>query len=826
MTDTNAASAISKDSLAKIQSCLGKIQFYASWDGTSGDSNTQSLAKQCLALDPDAQPRIDQAIEKGRGDSRLLAPFYEYGQRYGNNFAARSDVKRALDELKQIRPGLLDRAKQQATKGAAAADRRHDAKSRRATGEPVSKVRRPGVIAAPTTAPALAPTQTKRPAGALPTGLHPCDLRTLAPQPAWQLLIDETGSQFGIKANEMATSDRTLGRMLGLLIPQQGHRLPPLKSGWHAVDQTIGAIDRTIQAVLDASVGVLGITVQQLPDAPGERWAFCVIRLLDLVLRLLPVNAPTCVEVLIEERGDDFKRGNQWPAVAEQVRLRLADAYPERGRLIELKIRTIGKTDSPFNGYVDALAFIASGGGEHSRACLAASGLDGTCLLKIDAETLTRTLEWLDRGHSLEGRDWSLLLAHPDAEQPANLISTLLNRLGEAAQSDANLWRRYLDHVMGHFDSRSLDLRVLNRQVIWLQRWAPEDQRLPPTLRLLWLTAQLARANHLGQSEQPWLDEMQDLADRLMDEDARLVCRAELNLAVTATNRYDFAQAGRALQRWNPPEPLPVGKLNGLLQRLLGGSPLPTVDAVAAPKASAGLRYWGQVRSSLGQHAAFLDDPTTAVRFFDEALASFAQLSDPEQERRESRQTRTYRAIALMDDPVQDADRVREAVEMVIGKTPGALTALAQSTNSADKYAHHLALRWLVHRPDAGLAAVYLAQREAWDQGTEHPWPLIELYRGILLHPQDAQTARELALDGFTLAFADDSGPVVRLIGACCRTVAAAWGAPWPEAEPVLAQLEQDLPLAADRIARIRAELTQPGDPLALLRAVLPFNFR
>jgi hypothetical protein len=490
----------------------------------------------------------------------------------------------------------------------------------------------------------------------------------------------------------------------------------------------------------------------------------------------------------------------------------------------------ISKTDSPFNGYVDAVAYISSGSSDFARACFKESGLHGTCFLDGDATDLSRKLDWLARGQTLDGGDWSQLLAHPEASKNTNIIGTLLAQLGTAAQANPPLWRRYLDHVLGHLDSRNLDLPMLGRQVTWLQQWAPENQTLPPTLRLLWLTTQLAHANHQGQLEQPWREEMRTLADQLVEEDARLVCRAELNLAVAETNRYDFAQAGATLQRWNPRASTtqPSGTLSRLVQRLLGTPAPAPAEALPLPKATAGLRYWGQVRSSLGQHAAFTGDPATAVQFFDEALESFAQLSDPVQTERESRQTRTYRAIALMDDPTQTDATVRTAVETVIGALPVAVTTLAQSNASADKYAHHLALRWLVQRPDPTLAALYLAQQAAWQQDEGHPWPLIQLYRGMLLHPTDAAAARELALSGWELATADGSGPVVWLIGTCCRVIAASWGEPWAEADAALALalLEVELPLAAERIARLRAELAQPGDPLALLQAVLPFNFR
>ena len=371
-----------------------------------------------------------------------------------------------------------------------------------------------------------------------------------------------------------------------------------------------------------------------------------------------------------------------------------------------------------------------------------------------------------------------------------------MERLGQASQKDAALWQRYLSYAFGPLDSKRIDLRALGRQVEWLERWSPPGHALPPPLRLLWLTAKLARANHLGQPEQPWIDEMRTLGGRLLEENAHLVCRAELNLAVNATNCYDFDLASRLLDRW---------------RRL--------------PKAVPGLRFWAQVQSSLGQHAAFRGDHAAAVALFDQALAAFAELSNIEEGQREARQTQTYRAIALMDDPNRTDDEVRAAVEIVTGLLPDAVTRLAVSMADVDKYAHHLLLRWLAYRPDATLRIAYLAQQAYWRAEEGHPWPLIQFYRAVLLQPDDLTAACELALDGFRRATEREQGPLVTLIGACCRAGAAAWGKPWQDAETVLASVETALPLARKRVAVLRQFLAAPTEPLTLLRTVLPFNF-
>ena len=429
--------------------------------------------------------------------------------------------------------------------------------------------------------------------------LHPQDIRGLQPSPRWTLLIDETGSIFDDSADELIQQDHQLGRIIGLLLPEQ-HGLASLPVGWHAVDKGIAEIDRVIQAILNAPVGVLGITVQQLPSAPMERWAFGVLQLIELVLRLLPLewSHHACCPDRAARRI--LKRYGM--AVCCQRSLAATGANrPETGQphpLLPDSSHCQGRL--PFNGYADALAFIWGSPARHSRECLKRTGLEGSCFLAGDAAAINHAWEWLDRGITLEGADWTTLLAQPEADQSSSLAATLLERLGQASQKDAALWQRYLSYTFGPLDSKRIDLRALGRQVEWLERWSPPGHALPPPLRLLWLTAKLARANHLGQPEQPWIDEMRTLGDRLLEENAHLVCRAELNLAVNATNCYDFDLASRLLDRW---------------RRL--------------PKAVPGLRFWAQVQSSLGQHAAFCGDHAAAVALFDQALGRFRRAVQP-----------------------------------------------------------------------------------------------------------------------------------------------------------------------------------------------------
>lgn len=631
------------------------------------------------------------------------------------------------------------------------------------------------------------------------TELHAQDIRGLSPAPAWTLLIDETGDRFDAGAQALDESDRRLGRWVALLAPDQNPGLSPLPPGWHAVDKGLAEIDRVVQAVLDSRAGVLGLTVQQLPVSTGERWAAGVLTLIDWVLRLLPLpdSGPTKLKVCIENRFE-FIAGMEWPALRMDAMRRLALAFPERARRLVLEdIRLIGKAGSPLNGYVDALAFTWGSPAASSRERLRASGLLGTCFLEGDVEQVLKAWEWLERGITIHAADWARLLAEPDARVTGGLTATILERLGEAARHDTRLWLAYLEECRHHLDSKAVNLRRLGAQIDWLERYRPEMDTMPPRLRLLWLTSRLAHANHLGAVEQGWMAELVKLADRLMDEDAPLVAWANLHLAVHATNRFDFDLASRSLARW-----------------------------CDIPPAAPGLRYWGQIASSLGQHAAFSGQPEPAREHFQRALAAFARLSEPAAQAREASQTANYLAIVEMDHG--DPDTARAAVERVIGPLHEAIRRLANTVKDEYKYQHHLLLRWLVFRGDPMERAEYLEHCPHCQTGAGHPWPLIQLYRGMLLHDTDPAAARELAEDAWRLANAPGQGPTVRLIGACCRVIAAAWGLTWTEAEAEaeLTKLAGELPMAAPRFAALRAWRGAPAaEPRALLAAVLPFNF-
>ena len=614
------------------------------------------------------------------------------------------------------------------------------------------------------------------------------DIRNLKPQKAWTLLLDETGNDFG----EVARG--SMGKFVGLLIAAPNSGLPPIRAGWHAKHEDSKEIDRVLQHVLNTSCGVIGLPVSALPKAHGERWLDGMRALIDWVLRLIPLDGPTQIDVVIEARPP-YRPGMEPDAVCRDAVAMLARAWPERSALIELRISMQPKAGHALLPYVDAIAYTWGSNMASSKERLKLSGLVNTCLLNFSSTDLAACWDAWDQPGGLTASYWVSLVTTPEASEPASIASAILGALAYATRQDTVRWQRYLAEAQRHLFSGFFQLEQIGAMVNWLAQALPSNEAIPDTLRLVWLTVNLAHANHLGATEHEWLADLNRLSASLYEEVAPLCCHADLHLAVAMTNRFDFAGAMQAVALWHdrPPE---------------------------VP----GLRYWGQCRSTMGQHFAFVGDPVSAQKAFTEALNAFSRLSDPIMRRKEIDKTSCYAAIAAMDNESLNDEDARAFVTNYLGDLATAVNRLASSDNN-EHYQHHTLLRWIVLRNDQALGNAYRGLRESWCSGFGHPWPLIELYRAMLIHSSDPKAAIEQARTAASIAFTAQQGPTVRLIGACCRAIGIAWGDPWAEKDTVLTELRDALPSARTRIDRLELFLNNPKQPLDILREVLPFNF-
>lgn len=781
---------------ARGRRCLEDVRRYASWTGAEGERRLNAGVEIFRAEYPGNEEAIATAVAEGRQLESLLKKAYKLG----GGGKPKGEIEKLIEDHESILSSdfLIKKMWKQYDNGRAAFERYNSERTRKRAGQELSSVTVPDGQISPTVLPA-SPLSQRRDRPRTPSlALHPNDLRGLPPETHWQLIIDETGDTFDDRAS--AVKALRVGRFVGILVPGDKPVLQPLKKGWHAVTEKSEEIDHVVQSILNSRVGVFGIDVRHVPSARGERWMDGVTLLIDWVLRLLPIQERVKIEVLIEQRGV-FQSGQSWEQVERDCLRRLALAYPNRARCTDLRVQVIGKEGSSLNGYVDAIAFTWAKTSASSKERLKKSKWDGTCLLtaagQTDARSMMNAWDAFAQGVNLPPSLWWDMLSSPDVGNPGSVLSNLLDMVGHETKLKTDLWSAFLTEIKSRMASTPVNLLRLSAAVDWLQNYEPGDAKITPMMRLVWLTVQLARANHLGSVEEGWLIELDALERDLFDEAAPLVCHADLHRAVAATNRYDFVAAESTLEKWRDCTP-------------------------SVP----GLRYWAQVKSSLGQHSAFMGNFKSATEFFTEALSAFARLSDPDTRKRDELQTACYLAIVLTDWDDVDAKEVRRSVERVTGPLPAAATRLATTNASEDRYAHHLLLRWLVFRGDADVRQAYLESEDSWKEGEGHPWELIQLYRSILLHSIDEKRALALALNGAWLAFAEGQGPTVRLIGACCRAVAVAWGSPWPQAENELNDLVESIPLAKAEIEILRKSLVSRVEPATLLKQVLPFNFR
>lgn len=632
-------------------------------------------------------------------------------------------------------------------------------------------------------------------------------LPLLPPSSKWTVLVDETGCDF-----EPGATSCSRGRMVALFVPD-GTLLPALPGKWHAVDlMKKGFGDQVVEAagrLLSLKCGLLGISAKEMPESttPDQRLS-CLADLLSLGFRLLPVDGPTEVSLFVEQFGgvDDNLGKALLRSMLEGVLHNLASVFPNRAKWISAKGKVIAKDGHPWNGYVDAAAYIW--GAQSMSKFRSRVHWSGTCFLEDDsADALRRVLDAFQTEGAPDASDWTMLLSMPEADDPASLVSAFLRAVGEESRADMDLWHGFMAETRRHLDSKAIDMGLLCRQIRWLKDWMPSGVALPPRTRLMWLTTELAAGNHAGRTcvhdAATFRKEFDELVARLYREDCPLVAHANLHLAVAYTNAFEFEKA-RALLR-----PMREWPVEGM-----------------------GLRMEGRLLSSLGQHEAFLGNQAEALALFDEAISLFRELS--EESFPEIAQTGAYAATVAMDAKTPDADE-RLASYLWGGpfseeKFAAEASRLSTSSKPGEKYAHHILLRRLVELPENHPArAAYLSQKSNWaEPPIGHPWELIEFYRAQLLPVGDE---REERLDtAYELALAD-GGPTLQVIAAVIQGTGFCGDGAVDQKSycSLVDNCAEALPaIGTTRLAALRGQLDPATRlaPLDLARAVLPFNFR
>ena len=224
----------------------------------------------------------------------------------------------------------------------------------------------------------------------------------------------------------------------------------------------------------------------------------------------------------------------------------------------------------------------------------------------------------------------------------------------------------------------------------------------------------------------------------------------------------------------------------------------------------------------------FLRNHPEAEKQFEISLRQFAQLSDPRHREDQILRTSTYHAVNLMDWKSPNAKGV---VEEIVRKRFGvkldeAGPAIAGSRDFP--FVHHIYLRYAHASPGESWYQPYLDSSARWEAARFHPWELIDLYRGLLLFPQNPELATACFNRAVTTAFQLERtvvviGLVVAAVGACLDAI-----------DPTIADQALGRAVRESRRAGIDFDFRPVRDALehpaeskveGLLQR-LPFNFR
>lgn len=653
-------------------------------------------------------------------------------------------------------------------------------------------------------------------------GHHPNSLRHLPPAADWSIYIDETGQIFDENAAELASTDKGVGRLVALAIPV-GVKLPALK-GFHGTDASGEATDKVLQQLLDAKVGILGFSVQDR-SARHSYWLGHVLHIVRWVLLQLPVPiesaraAPSgCKVRVFIEQNCGYTPKNSLHILSQTLESEFRSLDVERFASLQLELAFMDKTN-PFNGYVDAVAYTWGSPSALSKDRLKKSALRGHCLVESSERGLHHLYLSLSERRVLAPAEWYALCTAAGTDPAEGFLTRALEQIGQSLASTGLLWQSYLNEVHQRLYSKQYQLAQLCHAIDWLERWAPENQKLPATMQLLLLNSKLALHNHQGKINQQLLLDCLDLAEKLRDEVPQQACEAILRIATTTTNLFEFDALRDAIDHWLT---LPIG-IPGLLNH-------------------------GKLHSTLGQIDAFTGHPSAALMHFDKALECFKGLSDPQQAQRESEQTRSYRMLCQLDTllPISTQtlgpaaqDLYPALLDHFNQKPPEAISRTLAHSGQEVRYQHYLWLRAMIYMPEplAGARQAYCQLQSQWQMGQDHPWPLIAAYRGWLLLDagQHAAASEHFQLAIETCADAHH-GPTLAWMAEVLRTLVQALGVQLSMHAPSGANrqaLQQQLPHAAHealakfaaQTATAQGQIIERTRVLQHLAACLPFSF-
>jgi len=263
-------------------------------------------------------------------------------------------------------------------------------------------------------------------------GVHPNSILNLKPARRWTIVSDETGSLFD---NGAFDSKKGTGFYVFVLVPNSAN-LPKLQRGWHAVHQPLTSLVSAGEDLTKSGCGIIGVPVKGLHPTNRQLWFACIETLLDIVLRILPVDGKTEIVLNVEQRGTaDSGNVGLLEKTADDAMYHLSLVNPEKAKSICLSAKFISKMGCQFNGYADLVAF-SWGCGKDTRKVLSKFGWEGPCLISDSDDVVHVFRRCLDLVHKgvLPAADWNVLVQSHDAQVAGSLIGASLRTFGEEAR--------------------------------------------------------------------------------------------------------------------------------------------------------------------------------------------------------------------------------------------------------------------------------------------------------------------------------------------------------------------------------------------------------
>jgi hypothetical protein len=235
-----------------------------------------------------------------------------------------------------------------------------------------------------------------------------------------------------------------------------------------------------------------------------------------------------------------------------------------------------------------------------------------------------------------------------------------------------------------------------------------------------------------------------------------------------------------------------------------------------------GIRYYGRMFSSLGQHESFMGNFERADEYFRIAMKCYEKLAEGREG--EISQTMSYYVINKLDYEKDYKTLLPLMEEYLGGEIEAVMGGFATSSEPKDKYKHAIALRFLIEI-DSEFPALksYMQMKKEWKTAVGHPWEMIEFYRALLVtNPEQTlahlHNAYKIALEG---------GSTLMLIASVILGGIYFYDSSVKEEYIGLVNcVKESLPALGNRIDVLEKHAVEKMKPLDLAKAVLPFNFR